>query len=427
MVKKPAMIALLMVSAISMNAQVSLQDVKDDPCQSANQMRCYPAYEIVPLTPAPKGYTPFYMYYIGRHGSRYLTRESQYKEPLQALEAAHDAGALTEKGEDVLRRIRVINDEARGRVGALTQVGVKQLHGIAERMFANFPQIFMGETEVDARSTEVARVVLTMCAWSERMKELNPKLNIIRESGDHDGFEWGGNTPDMKQFGSSSAPGMRAAQIRDESLQPERLEKILFKKPSKYVKDSGLDTKEFMFQLYQLASGAQSIDLPVEEYGLYDIFTPEELYNMSRITNYEIYYKYGASPETRLAKAPMGVPMVQHLVRHADEAVAAGVPYATMRFCHDGNVGPFAAFLRVPFAVGTEVDPHVVSDFYSASDVVPMATNIQFVFFHNADNDVIVKVLFCEKEVRLPAETDMFPYYKWSDLREYLVSLTDVK
>lgn len=424
--KKAILTALTLVSAVSMSAQVSLQDVIDDPCQSANNLRCYPESEIVPLTPAPKGYTPFYMYYIGRHGSRYLTRESQYTKPLATLEAAHEAGALTEKGEDVLRRIRVITAESKGRVGALTQVGARQLHGIAERMYMNYPQIFMGDTEVDARSTEVARVVLTMCAWCERIKELNPDLRITRESGNHDTYEWGGNTPDMQKFNSDSAPGQRADAIRAESLQPARLESVLFKKPSKYVKESGIDTQDLMYQLYFLASDAQSIDLPLDEYGLYDIFTPEELFNISRVVNYELFYKYGSSPETRAAKAPMGVPVVELLVKHADDAVAAGVPYATMRFCHDGNVGPFAAFLRIPAAVSDEVDPHALSDYYSASDVVPMATNIQFVFFHNEEGDVIVKVLFCEKEVRLPAKTDMYPFYKWSDMREYLVSLTQL-
>lgn len=427
MVKKNIAIALLLVSAISMNAQVSLQDIKDDPCQSANNLRCYPASEIVPLTPAPKGYTPFYLYYIGRHGSRYLTHESAYTAPLKSLEAAHEAGALTEKGEDVFRRVRVINDESKGRIGALTQVGANQLRGIAERMYANYPQIFMGNTEVDARSTESARVILTMCAWCERIKELNPDLNIIREAGNHEYYEWGGDTPDMKRFNGESAPAKRAAAIKDESLQTERLEKLLFKKPAKYVKESGLDTKELMYQLFQLASGAQSVDLPLDEYGLYDIFTPEELFDMSRVVNYELYYKYGASPETRAAKAPKSVPMIKFLIERADDAVAAGVPYATMRFCHDGNVGPLASFLRIPCAVGEDLDPHVTSDFYSASDVVPMATNIQFVFFHNAEDDVIVKVLFCEKEVFLPVKTEKGPFYKWSDLREYLVSLTELK
>ena len=36
----------------------------------------------------------------------------------------------------------------------------------------------------------------------------------------------------------------------------------------------------------------------------------------------------------------------------------------------------------------------------------------------NSD-DVLVKALLNENEVTMPVETDMFPYYKWSDVRKY--------
>ena len=34
-------------------------------------------------------------------------------------------------------------------------------------------------------------------------------------------------------------------------------------------------------------------------------------------------------------------------------------------------------------------------------------------------DDILVKVLHCEKEAHIPVATDMFPYYKWSDVRAY--------
>ena len=53
--------------------------------------------------------------------------------------------------------------------------------------------------------------------------------------------------------------------------------------------------------------------------------------------------------------------------------------------------------------------------------VAPMAANVQLVFFRNDKNpaDILVKILHCEKEVHIPVQTDMFPYYKWSDVRAY--------
>ena len=48
-----------------------------------------------PLTPAPKGYEPFYMSHYGRHGSRWLIGEGDYTGPLNTLREARTAGKLT--------------------------------------------------------------------------------------------------------------------------------------------------------------------------------------------------------------------------------------------------------------------------------------------------------------------------------------------
>ena len=56
-----------------------------------------------------------------------------------------------------------------------------------------------------------------------------------------------------------------------------------------------------------------------------------------------------------------------------------------------------------------------------ASKVFPMASNIQLVFYRKNphDKDVLVKVLLNEKEATLPLPSDIAPYYKWSDFREF--------
>ena len=51
-----------------------------------------------------------------------------------------------------------------------------------------------------------------------------------------------------------------------------------------------------------------------------------------------------------------------------------------------------------------------------------MACNIQIVFYRpkkGKAGDILVKALLNEREARMPVATDMYPYYKWSDLRSY--------
>ena len=82
-----------------------------------------------PLTPAPKGFKPVYLTHFGRHGSRFLDNASNYDRPYNILKEADDAGALTDFGKDVLRRVEIIRAEADQRAGDLTQNGMQQYGG----------------------------------------------------------------------------------------------------------------------------------------------------------------------------------------------------------------------------------------------------------------------------------------------------------
>ena len=57
------------------------------------------------LTPAPKGYTPFYMSHYGRHGSRWLISKDSYTSVVEPMQKARQYGKLTAKGEEVLRQL----------------------------------------------------------------------------------------------------------------------------------------------------------------------------------------------------------------------------------------------------------------------------------------------------------------------------------
>ena len=38
-------------------------------------------------------------------------------------------------------------------------------------------------------------------------------------------------------------------------------------------------------------------------------------------------------------------------------------------------------------------------------------------------DDVLVKFMLNEKEVKVPVETDIFPFYRWKDVRKFYMSL----
>jgi hypothetical protein len=53
-----------------------------------------------------------------------------------------------------------------------------------------------------------------------------------------------------------------------------------------------------------------------------------------------------------------------------------------------------------------------------------MGANLQMIFYKNRGGDVLVKLMHNENETVIPAlDTFYGPYYKLSDLREYLLNI----
>ena len=417
-------VLFFVLGSINAVAQVTLEDVRRDPNVSANRYRAYPAQERSTISKAPRGYKPFYAYYIGRHGSRFLDGKTSYTHILEVFETADAADALTPKGKDVLRRLRVIAADAAGRYGYLTRTGQRQLYGISERMYENFPEIFAKDgLKIEAISTNVRRVIGTMEAYCERMKQLNPSASITMTPGSPIYGEWGSDTPGEKDVWDADTPfGRRYRQIKEEYTKPDRLMGVLFTNPS-YPDSIGVKRSVIQDELFSIASIAQSVDLEFLDYNLYDIFTPEELYELSVIRNYEVYVKYGSSPETAPVKNHMIHKPMELMIERAEGAWKDGSSDVFMVFCHDGNVGPYAAALKIPWAYSdTVVDPKEVSDVYSSGTAVSMACNLQFIFYRNRKGKVLVKVLLNEREAVLPIGVNGTPYNDWETFKSFALS-----
>ena len=147
----PLVVLLLAATA---GAQSAYDEIKADIDKAGGVYFMYP-FDTPSATPAPKGYEPFYISHYGRHGSRWLLRASEYTEVLETFGKAAREGALSEFGQDVLRRVERACSDGEGRAGDLTPLGAEQHYGIAERMFESYPEVFRGNARVDAQSTVV--------------------------------------------------------------------------------------------------------------------------------------------------------------------------------------------------------------------------------------------------------------------------------
>ena len=146
------------VACALLSAQNPRQDIRQNVRLSAANYLDYPVPGKTSYASAPAGYQPFYISTYMRHGSRFHITKGDYERPLLVLQKADSAGVLTEKGKEVAGKVARILQMSDGRLGELTPLGARQHRGIARRMYQNFPEVFKGKTEVDARSTVVIRL-----------------------------------------------------------------------------------------------------------------------------------------------------------------------------------------------------------------------------------------------------------------------------
>ena len=370
-----------------------------------------------PLTPAPKGYEPYYMSHYGRHGSRWLISDGNYSRPIATLKMSKELGKLTPEGEKVLETLEAIYKTSTKRLGDLTTVGERQHHGIGKRMTQNFPEIFKAkDVMIDARSTTVNRCILSMIAECEELAAANPTARIHNDVSES--LQYYLNQPwegVVKELGRNTGD----KEDRDYSIKwthPERLMKVLFNDQD-FVYNN-ISAGALMRQLFHVACNMQSHETDLE---LFSLFTDDEIYDQWRQKNIGWYLDYGASPVSS-GKMPFSqLNLLKNIIETADTVTKT---QATLRFGHEVCVMPLACLLELDNC-GMAVDNLDELDKYWRNyRIFPMGCNIQLIFYRpkKGAGDVLVKALLNEREAYLPIETTQWPYYKWQDLREYYLN-----
>lgn len=400
--------------AFGMNAQTAKEEIFANIHLSAANHYAYPEPDFA-MTAPPEGYKPFYLSHYARHGSRYRVNPDDYTKPLGILREAEKDGVLTGLGKKTLSVVDSLSRMAKGRYGELTPLGARQHRGIARRMYKNFPDVFQGAAEVDARSTVVIRCILSMMAECLELQSQNPKLQIKNDASYYDMY-YMNNEDDSyrKQRRTDEVLTVKAA-FRREHLHPERLMKSLFNS-EEYVKWK-VDAGKLMSYLFELAVILQNHDTGIE---LYSLFTKEECYDLWLINNANWYIDYGPSPLTKGKMPYLEANLLENILDTADSCIVKKGNGATLRFGHESCVLPLACLLELGDCTYETTDLNCLADVWRNYKIFPMACNIQFVFYRKrGSDDILVKVLLNEQEMKLPLKSELAPYYHWKEVRTY--------
>lgn len=414
--------ALMLVIAAS--AQTAREELALKPQMAYGNYYAYPGPEGTQLTPAPAGYTPFYISHYGRHGSRYMCGKGDYTRPLAALSRAEKDGKLTAEGQDVLRQVRMLCDEAYDRYGELTSLGARQHRGIAQRMMQNFPEVFTGETNIEARSTIVIRCILSMENALQQLVAGNPQLKVFHDASMADMTFMNmmeSHSGDKALDSLISNPKVRESMKNygEKYIHPDRLMSRLFTDVA-WARDS-IKARQLYMDLFHMACDVQDVDL-IGQVDLLKLFTQDEVYNTFQYLNIGWYYEFGASKLTNGWAPYSQRALLRNIIEKADSCIRLPHPGATLRYGHDTMVVPLACLLDVNGWGLTIDDPEQLAERgWRLYRLTPMATNLQFIFYRNPQKpqDILFKLLFCEKEATLPLKPVTGPYYRWADFKDY--------
>ena len=367
-------------------------------------------------TPAPEGYVPFYMSHYGRHGSRWLIGENDYERVIRPMRLARKEGKLTREGQETLRRLELFNKTTYKRLGDLTTVGERQHHGIGRRMAEHFPEIFKSpDVPIDARSTTVNRCILSMVAECEELMAANPTAHIHNDVSD--ALQYYLNQEREGKVKENAGKGDRVSrEFNRNHTHPQRLMEVLFN-DAQWVADS-VNANRLMNQLFEVAINMQSHD---DAPDLLHLFTADEIYDMWRIQNVGWYQNYGPSPYTNSIMPFSQANLLENIIQTADTCVALQKPQATLRFGHEVCVMPLACLLELDNCGAVVEDMEKLDEQWRNYRIFPMACNIQLIFYRpeKGKGQILMKALLNEREVSLPVDTDIYPYYRWRDVRKY--------
>ena len=347
----------------------------------------YPVKE-APRIAIPEGYEPFYISHYGRHGSRWLPSQERYD---WVMAQFSDNNCLTPLGKSVKRRLKKICKNAQGNAGQLTPLGAAQHRGIARRMVANYPEVFLaGDTRILARSSTSPRCRASMLAFVGEL----PVRGIKAET----------NPDHMAYINHESAElkALTARTRRQATIGTERFIGSLFKDATKVA-----DAAKLLSELHTIASDMQDIPLRIS---LWDIFTPEEMLAVHDANNERMTICNGDTLINDGIPARSSIALWQNIEQEADAMMAQGAHGASLRFGHDTALFRLLTLLGVQLP-GTGME-----------DIIPMAANVQMIFLKNKTkaDDILVAFLLNERPRPLKnVEALVSPFlYRWADVKQ---------
>ena len=401
------------ISSSSIGLEAASPDVvallKEDPDRAGVNVHVY-EFEKISDTKPPRGYKPFYISHYGRHGTR-AAGDYEFIYVLTRLEKCDSLGILTEEGKALLSETKAVFEAYDGREGRLTPRGEREHRMLAERMYSRFPGVFRkGSKNVRVFSSTVPRCLVSMASFVSSLSAIRPDLNyhIVSDSKQQPLL-----TNDCSKQNRIEASRM-IVPINRAEVDTLRLPALIFTDEEKGKETIG-PIARFQRRICSCAVLAKNFDLDCD---LFRFIPFETVYNYYDSHNRHIYLTQCNSAEFGDERMPRVKPLVNEIVRQADDAIESGRVAADLRFGHDWPYMAIVCYLGLEGA-GDRMGVDEVPAKWFGPEYICLGCNLQMIFYRNSGGSVLVKFLVNEKETLLRGlEPVKGPYYDWALVRE---------
>ncbi|NUF28403.1 histidine phosphatase family protein [Gilliamella sp. ESL0254] len=389
------------------------------------------------IIPAPTGYIAFYIDHVGRHGSRYISKPKYEDIAYQILLMAAKKDQLTDLGKDLFKQIIRIAELNKHHYGELTELGRKDIALISQRMQKNNPTVFRGN-RIDVVSSRSPRAKETAEIFVESFKSKYPDIQVTQQPEDQQillrFFDY---SPAYDEYKQSKAVKNAVKSVemasKTEQISEEVVKKIFthdfiekLDNGLEVVDKSSVKTRDFVISIYQLYQELQAFSPQVLKDNSLDFnpyFSNDENAWLNTVVSAKNYLEIGPAFDANGIQIKIAAPLLWDMLNTADIAIENNNIDANLRFAHAETVSPLATLLEIE---GTATTADSIFDYYSvwqADKIIPMGANIQWIFYKSkqANQPILVKVLLNEREVHLPIKSADYPYYRWSDMKQFYI------
>ncbi|MGM9832269.1 MAG: histidine-type phosphatase [Candidatus Limisoma sp.] len=364
----------------------------------------------------PDSLTPVFVNHVSRHGSRYPASSHFTMLIHRALERAEREKTITPLGRQFKADVERVISATANRWGELDSIGEREHQGIAERMYANFPQLFV-DSHVVAISSSSPRCVHSMYAATGALARRAKGISLTTSSGPE--FSPLMRNFDLdslyKQYRTDTAYTSTYNRFAAANITIDPLLRILGERfPLDYDKVYDLALAE-----YYVVAGMDCMGLKIDAS---KYFTVEEYRRMWSVFNFRQYLLYSASTLSQ-RPARLAAPLLQDIISTADDVLQGKLTAsAKLRFGHAETLMPLLALMQVPGCYYLTNYYDTVADNWRDYESFPMAANLQLVYFTAPSGAVYVRAYLNEKPIKL-LRGSKSDFVSWKQLRLHLYEL----